>query len=114
MKIRINRLLVFILAMIMLAMLLSACSGNSLVGTWKTSVLGINQTITFNADGTVQGAMLGFSSQLPVKYKVSGDKIIMTIDSAQYGGQGAASSTSTFVLKGDTLYLDGLEFTRIK
>lgn len=109
-----NRLLGLILALVMLAMLLLACSGNKLVGTWKTSVLGINQMITFNADGTVQGAMLGFSTQIPMKYKVSGDKITMTVDSAQYGGEGATSSTSTFILKGDTLYLDGIEFTRIK
>lgn len=114
MKIKSKRLFSYIFALILLVLLISACSRNGLVGTWKTKVLGINQIITFNADGTVHGAMLGFSSQLPVKYSVSGDKITMTMDTAQYGGQGGNSSTSTFILKGDTLYLDGMEFTRIE
>ena len=114
MKIKSKRLFSCIFAFILLVFLLSACSRNSLVGTWKTSVLGINQIITFNADGTVQGAMLGFSSQLPVNYSVSGDKLTMTMDTAKYGGQGVNSSTSIFILKGDTLYLDGMESTRIE
>lgn len=109
-----KRSLGFILALVVLAFLLSACSGNKLVGSWKTSLLGINQIMTFNADGTVQGAMLGINTQFPLKYSVSGDKLTLTIDNTQYGGTGVSSTTSTFILKGDTLYLDGIEYTRIK
>jgi hypothetical protein len=108
------RSLRFILALVVLTFLLSACSGNKLVGTWKTSLLGINQTMTFNADGTVQGAMLGFNTQLPVKYSVSGDRLTLTMDNAQFGGTGVSTTTSTFILKDDTLYVDGIEYTRIK
>jgi len=94
--------------------LLSACSGNKLVGSWKTSLLGVSQIMTFNSDGTVQGAMLVINTQLPLKYSVSGDKLTLTMDNSQYGGSGVSTTTSTFILKGDTLYLDGIEYTRIK
>ena len=109
-----KRSLRFILALVVLAFLLTACSGNKLVGTWKTSLLGFNQTLTSNSDGTVEGAMLGFNTQLPLKYSVSGDKLTLSMDTSQYGGSGVSTTTSTFVLKGETLYLDGMEYTRIK
>lgn len=103
-----------VLTLVLLSFILTACSGNKLVGSWKTSILGINQIMTFNGDGTVQGAMLGYNTQLAVKYSVSGDKLTITTDNAQYGGSGVSTTTSTFILKGDTLYLDGVEYTRIK
>ena len=109
-----GRPLRLILALAVLALMLSACSDNRLVGSWKTSLLGINQILTFHADGTVQGAMLGFSAQLPLRYKVSGDKLTLTVDGALTGGSGASSATLAFILQGDTLYLDGIEYTRIK
>lgn len=102
------------LLLVLLCFLLTACSGNKLVGTWKTSLLGVNQTLTFNSDGTVEGAMLGFNTQLPLKYSVSGDKLTLSMDNSQYGGSAMSTTTSTFILKGNTLYLDGIEYTRIK
>jgi len=110
-KKRANKL---VLTLVLLSFLLTACSGNKLVGSWKTSLFGINQTMTFNSDGTVKGAMLGFNTQLPLKYSVSGDKLTLTMDNSQDGGSGVSTMTSTFILKGDTLYLDGIEYTRIK
>ena len=104
----------FILVLVVIAFLLTACSSNKLVGTWKTSLLGINQTLTFSSDRTVEGAMLGFNTQLPIKYSVSGDKLTLSMDNSQFGGSGVSTTTSTFILKGDTLYLDGIEYTRIK
>lgn len=109
-----KRLQSFLLVLVVMIFLLSACSGNKLVGSWKTSLLGVNQIMTFNSDGTVQGAMLGINTQLPLKYSVSGDKLTLTMDNSQYGGSGISTTTSTYILKGDTLYLDGIEYTRIK
>lgn len=98
---------------IIMCVLLSSCSGNSIVGTWKASTFGIPSTITFNSDGTISSASLGFSTSIPARYKVNGDKITLTMDNTAYGLSNT-STTSTFILKGDTLWMDGLEFTRIK
>lgn len=98
-----------------------------LEGSWQQSLFGfITMTITFRRDGTMTMATMGYS--LEGIYSTSGDRYTMDYVIPGYGSysslmesafQGSGidpgiAGSGTFILSGDTLYLDGLQFTRIR
>lgn len=98
-----------------------------LEGNWQQSLFGfVTMTLTFRRDGSMTISTLGYS--LDGTYSTSGDRYTMDYVVPGYGSysssmqsalQGSGldpgnSGSGTFILSGDTLYLDGLQFARIR
>lgn len=98
-----------------------------LEGSWQLDLFGFTaMTFTFRRDGTMTISTLG--SSLEGTYSTSGDRYTMDYVIPGYGSyssimesafQGSGmdpgiAGSGTFILSGNTLYLDGLQFTRIR
>lgn len=96
-------------------------------GSWQQSLFGFTMmTIIFRQDGTMTIATLGYSVE--GTYSTNGDRYTMDFVIPGYGSysslmesafQGTGTNpgktgSGTFIISGDTLFLDGLEFKRIK
>lgn len=96
-------------------------------GSWQQSLFGFTtMTFTFRQDGTMTIATLGYS--LEGTYSTNGDRYTMDYVIPGYGNYSSfmesafqesgmdpgIAGSGTFILSGDTLFLDGLQFMRIR
>ena len=98
------QLLSLLLVVILCATMLTACGGSKLDGTYHSQDL-ISQSFTFDGD---QVTMSAFGINASGKYRIEGDKIIITYD---LFGQEYAWEQS-FSQSGNMINIGGTEFKK--
>ena len=98
------RLLSVLLAVVLCATMLTACGGSKLDGTYHSQGL-ISQSFTFDRD---QVTMSAFGINASGKYRIEGDKIIITYD--LFGQE--YTWEQSFSQSGDVINIGGTEFKK--
>lgn len=80
----------------LMLVLMCACGGNPIVGTWKYSGFGEEITITFNKDGS--GKTSNGDETIAFDYKADGDKLVISAEGEE--------SDAEYSINGDTLAID--------
>ena len=102
--IKIRRALCLCMILILLSLLLTACGGNKLSGTYYCTD-GISQTFTLKGDTVT---MSSFGINATGKYKIDGDKI--TISYSLFGIP--YDWQQSFSKSGDSIYIGGTQFIK--
>ena len=94
-----KKVLALLMAVICLASILTACSGDTLVSTWTTTIEGVEGQMILNEDGT--GEIISHDESRPCVWEVDGDTI--TVVQHREGIPYTFLDAATYVLKGKTL-----------
>ena len=103
-RIKIRRALCLCIILILLSLMLIACDGNKLSGTYY-STDGISQTFTFKGDTVT---MSTFGINITGTYKIDDDKL--TISYSLFGI--SYDWQQSFSKSGDTIYIGGTQFIK--
>ena len=103
-KTKTQRALCLLTALVLLSLLLTACSGSKLSGTYY-SADGISQSFTFHGD---QVTMSAFGINATGTYKIEGDKITIhySLFGIPYDWQ------QPFSKSGNSIYIGGTQFIK--
>ena len=68
-----KKTLALVLVVVMLSATLVACGGNSIIGSWQASVVGVSMKLTFEEDGKGSITTMGVTADMT--WSVDGDKL---------------------------------------
>lgn len=107
-----SKLLQFTLCVIALALFLSGCMGNPLIGIWTRTEMGVTISFEFRNNGSVQLSMAGISVE--GKYEVKNGQLTINLDDT-LGLMGAVPIQSgPYSISGNMLDIGGTTFTKSK
>ena len=101
--------LILVCWLMVVALMLTACSGSRLDGTYTAYKDGASVTVEFRSNNTFTMIMFDTIRQNGT-YKIEGNKITIEMDVPFMGGHSVR--TSSFRKTGSTIYIDDVEYKR--